>query len=278
MFRSESSYLCRIIVPSVLFALLVWLLSAPIAPDLPFQRGSESGFSNKCPRHTLILTAHPDDECMFFAPTVLSLASSGCKISALCLSTGNSSGLGPRRSKELYASYARLGIHSEAVHITNHPDLQDDITREWDSSIIADVLADSVAQLQISTILTFDTKGISGHPNHIALSKGAMEFVGRNRQHVALFNLDTVPIMEKYIGNLAPLYQQALAKLLGRAHIAASAKQFISSFGGYAIAFRAMQEHWSQLVWFRWLYILTSRYMWINEWTAVESEAAVPEP
>jgi hypothetical protein len=90
MFRSESSYLCCIIVPSVLFALLVWLLSAPIAPELPFQRGSESGFSNKCPGHTLILTAHPDDECMFFAPTVLSLASSGCKISALCLSTGNS--------------------------------------------------------------------------------------------------------------------------------------------------------------------------------------------
>jgi len=94
---------------------------------------------------------------------------------------------------------------------------------------------------------------------------------------VALFNLDTVPIIEKYLGNLAPLYKQALAKLLGRAYIAASANQFISSFWGYAIAFRAMQEHWSQLVWFRWLYILTSQYMWINEWTAITSEAAVQE-
>ena len=132
--------------------------------------------------------------------------------------------------------------------------------------------------MSASQILTFDTKGISGHPNHVALSKGAMEFVRRNKQHVALFNLDTVPIIEKYIGNLAPFYHQVLAKLLGRPHIAASAKQFISSFWGYAIAFCAMQEHWSQLVWFRWLYILTSRYMWINEWTAVTSEAAVPEP
>lgn len=79
----------RIIVPALLFALLVWLLSTPITPDTPFRRGPNSGLLNNCPKHTLILTAHPDDECMFFAPTVISLASNGCNISALCLSAGN---------------------------------------------------------------------------------------------------------------------------------------------------------------------------------------------
>lgn len=146
----ECSYFGRTTVSSLLIALLVWLLSAPIIPDTPFWRGPKSGSLNNCPKHTLVLTAHPDDECMFFAPTIISLASRGCNISALCLSTGkirwfkpaspqlgalrdphtltishkhtgNSAGLGARRKAELYASYVRLGIHPDAVHILDHP-------------------------------------------------------------------------------------------------------------------------------------------------------------
>jgi N-acetylglucosaminylphosphatidylinositol deacetylase len=124
--------------------------------------------------------------------------------------------------------------------------------------------------------LTFDNKGISGHPNHIGLHEGAAEFVRRSAKHdVTVFSLTTVPVTDKYIGYLAPLYYQVLARMLGAPHIANSANRFISSFWGYATAFRAMQDHWSQLVWFRWLYILTSRYMWMNEWTVIPPEAGV---
>ena len=35
----------------------------------------------------LLLTAHPDDECMFFSPTIIQL-SKRAKIHVLCLSTG----------------------------------------------------------------------------------------------------------------------------------------------------------------------------------------------
>ena len=38
----------------------------------------------------LFVTAHPDDECMFFAPTILSLTRSGqYDVFLLCLSSGN---------------------------------------------------------------------------------------------------------------------------------------------------------------------------------------------
>ena len=37
---------------------------------------------------TLLVTAHPDDECMFFAPTVLELLRRRCSLFMLCLSTG----------------------------------------------------------------------------------------------------------------------------------------------------------------------------------------------
>lgn len=39
--------------------------------------------------HVVILTAHPDDECMFFGPTITSLRTlTKTRISVLCLSTG----------------------------------------------------------------------------------------------------------------------------------------------------------------------------------------------
>lgn len=36
----------------------------------------------------LIVTAHPDDECMFFAPTIVRLADVNASVSLLCLSEG----------------------------------------------------------------------------------------------------------------------------------------------------------------------------------------------
>ena len=36
----------------------------------------------------LLVTAHPDDECMFFSPTLSSLADAGAELWLLCLSTG----------------------------------------------------------------------------------------------------------------------------------------------------------------------------------------------
>ena len=41
-------------------------------------------------KRVLILTAHPDDECMFFGPTITALRSmSKAQVHVLCLSTGN---------------------------------------------------------------------------------------------------------------------------------------------------------------------------------------------
>lgn len=44
----------------------------------------------KNPRRVLLVIAHPDDECMFFGPTVLNFtANEHCTLYLLCLSTGN---------------------------------------------------------------------------------------------------------------------------------------------------------------------------------------------
>jgi len=42
-------------------------------------------------RRVLLVTAHPDDETMFFAPTVQALKAAGAYVSLLCLSNGSRS-------------------------------------------------------------------------------------------------------------------------------------------------------------------------------------------
>jgi len=70
-----------------------------------------------------LLIAHPDDEAMFFAPTLLALTSPALNntVSVLCLSNGNAENLGPIREKELVASCEILGVDRTRVHSFDHP-------------------------------------------------------------------------------------------------------------------------------------------------------------
>lgn len=85
----------------------------------------------------LIVTAHPDDEVMFFSPTILNLIGAGWDVTGLCLSTGkphswtpvktkaffagNSEDLGQSRKEEFIKSYAALGVPAENLEIIDHP-------------------------------------------------------------------------------------------------------------------------------------------------------------
>jgi hypothetical protein len=62
---------------------LLALLLPPSSPDLEILLDSRDD-----DKTALVLTAHPDDEVMFFTPTVLALVDAGWNVSALCLSTG----------------------------------------------------------------------------------------------------------------------------------------------------------------------------------------------
>ena len=66
-------------------------------------------------RRICLLIAHPDDEAMFFAPTVLALTrpETGNHVKILCLSTGDADGLGETRQKELKKSGMLLGLKDE---------------------------------------------------------------------------------------------------------------------------------------------------------------------
>ncbi|KAI0720733.1 LmbE-like protein [Cerioporus squamosus] len=261
--------------------LLVVSLLANVFLASPAQKNL-SFLADGPPHNVLLLTAHPDDECMFFAPTILALSEAlrpPPTIYSLCLSVGDADGLGDIRRRELEGSLDVLRIGEGRRWVIDKPELQDNITAEWEPQIIADVLRPYVLEHQITTILTFDHHGISSHPNHISLPRGASHLISSlrsapGRPQPRLFTLVTVPLHEKYVGLLSPLLSKASIFLSRYSHgpsvlqpAETSKTVVVSDWKGYLRAHRAMREHWSQLVWFRWLYVLWSRYMWVNEWT-----------
>ena len=111
------------------------------------------------------------------------------------------------------------------------------------------------------------------HPNHFSLPLGASHLVrslSTSADVPRLFSLTTVPVLQKYTGLSSAFFARlALAPraLLAFPSTGVSPSIFISGIPDYLTTVRAILAHKSQMVWFRYLYMIFSRYMWVNEWT-----------
>ncbi|XP_037228628.1 N-acetylglucosaminyl-phosphatidylinositol de-N-acetylase isoform X3 [Falco rusticolus] len=151
----------------------------------------------------LLVTAHPDDEAMFFAPTVLGLGRAGGRAAVLCCSAGNYYNQGEIRKKELEQSCFLLGIPASDVTIIDHRNLH----------------------------------------SERRLPEGC---------HVLV--LESVNLFRKYISILDVPFSCLLPRDV----------LFVLTEEETERARRAMQCHRSQLLWFRHIYMLFSRYMMVN--------------
>jgi len=118
----------------------------------------------------LLVTAHPDDEVMFFAPAIQALSSNDCSVEILCLSIGNANGLGRVRRKELTEASKVLQVRVRAV--VDDPELQDGLQTDWSRQRVAAIVSEHLAGDSFDTVLTFDARGASGHMNHRAVHEG----------------------------------------------------------------------------------------------------------
>ncbi|KAJ7054071.1 N-acetylglucosaminylphosphatidylinositoldeacety la se [Mycena amicta] len=270
----------------VVLALVVAFLRLPTQSDNSVSHQFDPLKSPSLLGNVLILTAHPDDECMFFAPTILALTAlqharnAQSSLFSLCLSAGNADGLGLERSLEV------LGVDVGKRLLVNHPDLQDNISAQWDAYTIAGVLKPFILANHINTILTFDKEGVSGHPNHKSLPEGVKQLMASLPQ-VRLFTLLSTPLPIKYMSIVAPTitkfdlnvnsmfndFEAWVTRLLLGIGIDLSGfpqRRLPPPTAEYWTAVQAMRRHPSQLVWYRWLYVAFSRYMWVNEWEEVQ--------
>ena len=234
-----------------------------------------------CGDGLLVVTAHPDDEAMFFAPALLCLGegASGLRIHLLCLSTGNYDGLGAQRRQELPKACMRLGVSSERVVVRDEVDIYDDPHAHWPAARVAAIVESELRRLGIQRVLTFDAHGVSGHANHVDVHYGVRHLVltaaadaaarssdasGRTRGHLCAYELRSVGLARRLLGLL-----EALVTLLTHALLQRGRPPLVDCFVGrpWAAAWAvhcAMREHASQYVWFRRLYVLTSRYVFLN--------------
>ncbi|KAI8044255.1 N-acetylglucosaminyl-phosphatidylinositol de-N-acetylase [Drosophila gunungcola] len=204
----------------------------------------------------LLITAHPDDECMFFGPLIYSLTQrQGCQVYILCLSNGNFEHKAKVRRQELWRSCSKLGIPESNIVLMNATNLPDDPYVDWRPDAVASLILHAVESLDIQAIFTFDRDGVSSHPNHCAVYYAAASLCLANLlpKDCKFYTLDSINVVRKYLSILDLLCTCFM-----------STHWCILNWKEAAIVRSAMKEHQSQMRWFRWLYIYTSRYMFIN--------------
>ncbi|CCH45272.1 hypothetical protein BN7_4854 [Wickerhamomyces ciferrii] len=232
-------------------------------------------------KHIQLLIAHPDDEVMFFAPTLveLSKARHNNTISATCLSIGNDQGLGPVRQKELERSFQILGIHDYEI-VNDENSFKDSMNITWDSDKVAEYILEKT-----DVVLTFDEFGISNHPNHKSLYYGSL------KTNKSVFSLKTWNFLEKYSATIYTNIELLLRIISLIAHIVEDQLKphgldiylpieylrklhheqyqnvhIFADLPSSILGIAAMTNaHHSQMVWFRWGWLIVSKYSNSNE-------------
>ncbi|OWR51156.1 hypothetical protein KGM_206970 [Danaus plexippus plexippus] len=192
---------------------------------------------------------------MFFGPTIFRLCEQGAEVYLLCLSNGNYEGKGGERRKELWNACRELGVPDSNICLIMDTRLPDDPKAQWPVPVVARLIQHKLEALDIDTLVTFDRGGVSSHPNHSAAFYAvAYMFVEKNMPSKCTFyTLDSVNILRKYLGFL----DLPLSFVL-------SSKRYFLRWTESRRVTRAMKLHKSQMVWFRYLYVMFSRYMVIN--------------
>ena len=188
----------------------------------------------------LLLIAHPDDECMFFTPSIASKKN----WHLMCMSAPSKT-----RLNELNQSCRQLGIKN-----VNFPSklFTDGHAQSWDKDAIATQVREYCESNGIETIYTFDEDGVSGHPNHCALNS-ACKLLKRD------FNikiLKTIPLPAKYLSVLAIPFVYFSCD--------ADDEIILCNWGEWWSGIQAMMKHKSQLLWFRYLWLSFSVYTFCN--------------
>ncbi|CAD5319654.1 N-acetylglucosaminyl phosphatidylinositol deacetylase-related [Arabidopsis thaliana x Arabidopsis arenosa] len=217
-------------------------------------------------KNVMFVIAHPDDESMFFSPTINYFTSTACNLHILCFSTGNADGMGSIRDQELHRACAVLKVPLQQLKILDHPNLQDGFGQLWSHDLLTEIIEEEVTNHYIHTIITFDNYGVSGHCNHRDVHRGVLKFLQTNSgRNVKAWELVSLNIFRKYCGPV-DIWLSILSAKRHPSKVIIINKQPWKSF-------KAMAQHLSQWVWFRKLFVLFSSYTYVNTLDRINPES-----
>ena len=260
-----------------------------------------------------ILIAHPDDEVLFFLPTIhYWTQQQNAQITLICMTHGND-----HRGQELRQSAKHLSIHQ--VVALDLPSFPDCMSIRWNVIHLADLLSSLLTSLKPNHLYSFDLDGISGHLNHVALAE-AIPLISIKTDCSSTDDDKTLAVMQKYrlkskswIGKyilpVIPLFHpsstrssESITNVASDVHQKTGSHplalfpsvnclqkdntvQYVMGTGNFSFsghqsflkqrlfcrqqAWKGMQIHASQNVWYRWLYIWTSSYILSNEYELI---------
>ncbi|KAK0639928.1 putative deacetylase LmbE-like domain-containing protein [Cercophora newfieldiana] len=280
--RRAWRWLARIALIAVLVPLLLqWVIAYVVGDDARILPPQLLGA-----RNLLIVTAHPDDECLFFAPSILGVLGRNRAMTGglLVMSTGNNYGIGDLRRTELAGSCKALGIDESRCTALDLPELQDNPKVWWDTDLIAKIVHEHVLKWEVDAIITFDEGGVSGHINHRAVSAAVSKYASTHPQAPVAFTLTTTALPRKYtlLGDLPltalPFMWRIVAALSFPARTAdpndGARSLLANSWHRYRMTRDAFAQHPSQYTWDRHLYMIVSRYVWFNDLKRIPVAAA----
>jgi LmbE family N-acetylglucosaminyl deacetylase len=137
----------------------------------------------KMPRWTSVLAvvAHPDDESFGMGAVIEHLIARGTEVSVLCLTRGEAStvhgvegALADLREAELRLAADALG--GAATSLRRYPDGS---LSAVPSSVLVDEIRASARSCAPQGLLVFDVDGVTGHPDHAAASRAAVDAAAR---------------------------------------------------------------------------------------------------
>jgi N-acetylglucosaminylphosphatidylinositol deacetylase len=226
-----------------------------------------SKIDDTLPTLYIFITAHPDDEAMFFIPTILSLPNPKW---ILCLSNGNYDGLGKQREIELNRACGLLGF--DKVTCLDNPALLDGPKGLWSKDDINQVLKEHIPTDRHVHIITFDEGGVSGHINHRDTFNGVQHFLNEQKilgGSVQGWALETItnPFI-KYL----PMYHWCMLAWTWfmESHCRTAALPLLeslhveSTFYRPIMNWKCMSAHETQFVWYRRIFVVFSIYTYYN--------------
>lgn len=248
----------------------------------------------------ILVIAHPDDESMFFLPTLVSIRKSlpEAKLWIMCLTRGNYDDLGSIRCRELQKVCDLLGV-DELIQV-DRPEMQDHPSRPWSipqaSRSIETILLDALKKSDLEEaclvhLITFDEGGVSGHVNHRDCYRAMRNLFQPTSSKVKkvdsttrvvgmhLWTLETVrnpirkyfPLVEWILLLVSWMQWLPFSSTMDpggqgfeRVSLHSAVTLLTLRLRDPALNWKAMSMHASQFVWYRRLFVVFSCYSYVN--------------
>ena len=174
---------------------------------------------------------------------------------------GNASGKGLEREQELHHLLEYLESPLSHLFILHDPRIQDGMQEKWNTTLCQQYLEEFVLDHSITEIRTFDSRGVSGHPNHIS-TYSVVCSIRERFNDVSFFTLHSVSLLLKYTGPLSLLQTKQ-----NQDEVVIAANPFLTN--------TLFHFHKSQITWYRILFSVISQYSYRNVWSWCDPKQSV---